>query len=120
MSLVCPYTKNGYRLLYTDDNIIKQWFHDLCRKLHSEEKKYFQSINPFNIKLDKVEEYASRYHIYFNNDKVNDIAWTNTGYDKNVTEGELDIFIGAYENIEKSIENITNEVESKLGNIEAE
>ena len=114
MSLICPYTEYNRKYLYTDDNVVKQWFHDLCEKLYRQEKEYFESINPFDIKLEKVNKYANKYHIYFDNEKINNIAWNNTGYKNNVTEKELDIFIEGYEKLEKNIENVTNDVNVKL------
>lgn len=111
MSTICPTSEYNYKFLYTGDNIVHQWYHDLCTKLKNEETKYFKEIDPFNIKLSKVREYGGRYNILFNNKKINDIVWN----DKiDVTDEELDIIIDAYEKIEKYIDSITKDVNSKI------
>jgi hypothetical protein len=116
MSLTCPTTEHGYQLFYTDDDIVNQWFHDLCIKLYRKEVEYFESINPFDIKLNKVHEYANQYGI-LDNKKLNDIKYTNSGYKDNVTEKELDIFIEAYEQIEKYYEVTIVDLNLKLENL---
>jgi len=116
MSLICPTTNYGYEMIYTDKNVINQWFHDFCQKLYLEEKKYFESINPFEIKLKKIQEYANQYGI-LDNQKINDIKYTNTGYKYVVIDEELNIIIEVYEKIEKYYESIINDLNCKLDNI---
>lgn len=111
MSLICPTSEYGNRFMYTDSNIVNQWFHDLCVKLYQEEKAYFKTVDPIHIKIKEVKDYANRYHIYFDSKKVNDIAWNG---DENATESELDIYLEAYKKIETYINDITKEVKSKL------
>lgn len=113
MSLICPYTEYGYRLLYTDGNVVNQWFHDLCIKLYLEEKQYFESVNPVEIKISQVKKCVEKYHVYFDSKKVNDIAWNN---DKNITEKELDIYLDAYKKIEDYIVKTTKDVQQQIDN----
>jgi len=102
-------------MTYTNDNIVNQWFHDLCDDLKDEEKKYFDSIDPVQIKISQVKEYAERYRIYFDSEKVNDIVWNR---DEDVTERELDIYLDAYKKIEENIKGITKDVQNKLKEME--
>lgn len=116
MSLICPTGKYGKRMLYTNKNIVNQWFHDLCVKLHKEEEVYFKSINPFHVKIAQIQQYANKYDI-LDNTKINDIMFANIGYENNVTEVELDIFIEAYKKIEAYYKNVINDLNCKLQNI---
>lgn len=111
MSLICPHTEYGHNEVYTGENIIHQWYHDLCMKLYLQEKEYFKSIDSFEIKLKRVADLVNRYHIYFDSKKVNDIGWNNK---RDVEEDELDAIIEAYEKIEKYIAEITIEVKGKI------
>lgn len=118
MSLICPTTEYGYQMLYTNKDVVNQWFHDLCTKLYREEKIYFESINPFDIKIKKIQEYANRYGI-LDNIKINNIKYTNTGYKDNLEEKELDIFIATFEKIEKYFETTINEMNQELLNVDS-
>lgn len=111
MSSICPNTENGYAMIYTGDNIVNQWFHDLCIELYNKEEAYFKMTNPIQIKISQVKEYAKKFNIYFDSKKINDIVWNN---DVNITEQELDIYLNAYEKIRKYINSITEDVENQI------
>lgn len=115
LSLICPTTEYGYDEVYTGESIVNQWFHDFLNKLYIKEKEYFKSINPFEIKLKKIQEYAGQYGI-LDNKKLNNIKYKNKGYKDNVIEEELDIFIETYEKIEKYYENMIRDLNIKLEN----
>lgn len=116
MSLICPTTEYGYDKTYTGEHVANQWFHNLLNKLYIKEKEYFKSIDSFEIKLKKIQEYAGQYGI-LDNQKLNDIKYTNTGYKDNVTEKELDVFIETYEIIEKYYEVTIADLNLKLENL---
>lgn len=104
MSTTCPATNYGYSLEYTGKSIIHQWFHDLCKELYQNERKYFRENDPKEIKLAKVKEYGEQYHTYFNNDDIHDIVWNRK---TDVSEEFLDTCITAYKELEESIQQIS-------------
>lgn len=106
LSMECPYTEYGRSLCYTGDNIVNQWFHDLCNELSTNERKYDREHNPFYIKLDKVRSYAEEYGT-FNSKILNDIKWNTC---EAVTEEQLDNYINHYRRIEKIIDEMSKEI----------
>lgn len=114
LSLDCPTTKNGYNELYTGSHIVNQWFHDLLRQLKIEERKYFESIDPVSIKIDKVQEMA-RNNTLFGSITINDIVYNRK---QDVSEKELDIYINAYEKLEEYIKNLSQDIENKVNELE--
>lgn len=108
LSMTCPSTHHGYSLTYTGQSVVHQWFHDLCRSLYHEEKKYFEENDPKEIKLKKVKELGERYHVYFDNLVLHDIIWNRK---KDVPEEHLDAFINAYEKLEESIQRISTSLQ---------
>lgn len=111
MSTTCPDSEFGKTLPYTGNNVVHQWYHDLCINLQNEEARYLKEIDPFQIKVSKVKDFGERYHILFNNKKINDIVWNNRA---DITDEELDIVIAAYEKIDNYVNQITKEVNSKI------
>ena len=107
MSITCPTTEYNYSLEYTGSHIVHQWFHDLCEKLYQEEKNYFREHDPFQIKLRQVRDYGNNYNIYFDSAELNDIIWNGK---EDVSEKQLDRYIAAYQQLEKYIKNISDEV----------
>lgn len=110
-SLIVPKTEYGYTLLYSGQHVVHQWFHDLLNELEIEELKYFRTIDSKQIKLTKVREFGDRYRETFNDKKLNDIIWNRLS---DVTEQELDIYIKAFETLEKSITDIGIKLYSDL------
>ena len=110
MSIKCSTTRYGYNLLYTGQNIIHQWFHDLCEKLYWEEKKYFESMDSKSIKLKEVRELGNRFGC-FDIESLNDIVW-NSKVD--VSEAELDIYLNAFEKLERLQNELCKEVKELL------
>lgn len=113
LSIECPTSEYGYNNLYTGKHIVNQWFHDLCNELYEDEKKYFKSIDPLQVKLSKVEEYGNKYGI-LNNQMINDVVYNRK---EDVTEEQLDICIAAYKKIESVVNEVTQEVNERLDNI---
>ena len=111
-ALVCPTTEYGRQRIYTGSHIVNQWYHDLCTELYFEEKKYFESIDSFSMKIIQVHEYSDKYGA-LNNKKVNDIKYYNSGYD-NINEEELDIIIDIFEKIEVTVNEGIKELNSKI------
>lgn len=112
MDLTTPSTEWGNMDTYTGEHIIHQWYHSLCNKLYIEEKAYFKTIDTFEIKKSKVIEFGERYRTVFDNEDIGNIVWNNKS--SGVTESQLDIFIAAYEELEKSIEVISTNMINKL------
>lgn len=110
----CPKTRHGYDLLYTGENIVHQWFHDLLFQLYIDEIKYFKSINPYEIKLKKVKDYGKQYRIIFDNSVLNDIIWNGRA---DIDEKTLDLCIEAYEQLENNIKTISINLNSKIPNL---
>lgn len=110
MSIKCSTTGYGYNMLYTGQNIAHQWFHDLCEKLYWEEKKYFESIDSKSIKLKEVRELGNRFGC-FDIESLNDIVWNSK---KDVSEAELDIYLNAFEKLERLQDAVCKEVKEQL------
>lgn len=109
LSTICSSTEYGYSLEYTGKSVVHQWFHDLCKELYYQEKKYFEDHDTKEVKLAQVRKLGDRYGIVFDNQLLNDIVWNR---EKNVTEAELDQFINAYEALERHIKEITVTLET--------
>lgn len=107
MDLICPTTEYSYNMAYTGENVVEQWFHDLCNLLYKEEQKYFQEHDIFQIKLNKLRELGNQYNTVFDSQKLNDIVWNRKD---NVTEQKLDEYINAYRKLEQTIKQISDEL----------
>lgn len=110
MSIECSTTGYGYNLLYTGQNIVHQWFHDLCEILYFEEKKYFESIDSKCIKLKEVKELGHRYGS-FDIERLNDIVWNSK---EDVSEAELDIYLNAFKKLERLQNAVCEEIKEQL------
>jgi hypothetical protein len=110
MSTICPETEYGYSMEYTGESVIHQWFHSLCEELYRNESNYFKENDPLQLKITKVKELGEHHRICFNNQDLNDIIWNGK---TDVSEEMLDEFIKAYEILEKSIEDISINLNSK-------
>jgi len=107
MDTTCPTTEYSYRLAHTGENIINQWFHDLCRLLYLEEQKYFKEHDIFSIKLSKLKDLGNKYSILFNSLELNDIVWNRK---EDISEQRIDEYISAYEKLEQVINQISGEL----------
>ena len=103
MSTTCPEKQYGHGMEYTGKSVIHQWFHDLCKELCRNERKYFQEHDPKEIKLATVKEYGKRYDIYFDNMDLHDILYNSK---TDVSEEFLDTCIEAFKELEKSVQHI--------------
>jgi len=107
MNAICPTTEYSHNMAYTGENIVNQWFHDLCNLLYREEQKYFQEDDNFQIKLNKLRGLGNKYSILFNSKELNDIVWNRK---EDVSEQKIDEYISAYEKLEQTISQISNEL----------
>ena len=110
MSIICPTTEYSYRMAYTGEGIINQWFHDLCNLLYKEEQKYFQEHDNFQIKLSKLKELGNKHNIVFGSMELNDIIWNRK---EDISEQRIDEYIIAYERLYQFIDQIGNELSKK-------
>lgn len=109
MSLTCPTGEFGYSLEYTGDHIAHQWFHDLLKELEREERKYFREHDSFQQKLQKVKKYGERYQENFGCIELNNIIWNGL---EDVPEERLDKYLVAYQQLETTIEKISQELKA--------
>ena len=101
---ICPKTSpGGYTMLYTGDHVVKMWFHDLLSNLKGKEIKLFKETDVFEVKLQKVRDYARSNRESFRIKEINDISWNGKS---DVTETMLDAYISAYEKLHKLIKEI--------------
>jgi hypothetical protein len=112
LSIECPTTEYGYNMKYSGQHVVNQWFYDLCYEFKKNEAKWFKENDPKQIKITKVKELGNYYRTVFNCKLLNDITYNQS---KNVTDEQLDIFISAYEALEKCITEQTSILEEKLG-----
>lgn len=110
---ICPLYKYEINYPYTGENIVHQWFHDLINKLYYKEVDYLRSIDPFEIKLQKVIDYAEQYNIYFENRTLEDIVWNRY---RDISEKTLDTFLAAYEQLGDAVNEITVNLNEKIKN----
>jgi len=107
MSVICPSTEYSYQMAYTGENIVNQWFHDLCNLLYKEEQKYFQEHDIFEIKLSKLKELGNKHNIVFGSRELNDIVWNRKS---DISEQRIDEYISAYERLYQFIDQIGSEL----------
>lgn len=112
LDMICPSTEYGRNMGYTGQSVINQWFHGFCLDCYNKETTWFKENDPLQIKIKKVKDLGNQYHTVFNCKLLNDIVWNQ---EKNVTDKELDVFIGAYEALEKRITEQAIMIENTLG-----
>ena len=101
--LVLGYGEYGHTLKFTGKPIIDYWFNCLMTDLFAYEKKYHASIDPLELKYEKVKQLVKNYGT-FENARLNDIGYNDRP--SGITESELDIYLEYYNEIvelEKSI-----------------
>ena len=105
----CPTTDYGYRFLYTDQPVVRQWFHDLLNKLNKEETEWFLLNDAHEVKINKVKDLADIVGTdNLNNRKLSDLVWNNKRDD--FTDEELDHYI----EVLSDIVNYINEKKAQL------
>jgi len=111
MTTTCPTTDYGYDMVYTDKHVAHQWFHDFLKQLHRAEREYFKEHDPVSIKIKHLKDVGNFYRTVFDNDLLNDIVWNG---ETNVDESTLDLFIDAYNKLDKAVQTATNELNQQL------
>jgi hypothetical protein len=112
LDIECPSTEHNFNMEYTGEHVANQWFHDLCKKLNKKELEWFKENDPKQIKINKVKALGDSYRIGFNCKLLNDIIYNR---EENVTDEQLDIFINAYEVLEKCITEQTEKISKTIG-----
>ena len=106
---ICPTTDFGYRFLYTDQPVVRQWFHDLLNKLNKEETEWFLLNDAHEVKINKVKDLADIVGTdNLNNRKLSDLVWNNKR--DGFTDEELDHYI----EVLSDIVNYMNEKKAQL------
>lgn len=104
LSLECPLTGFEESMEYSGGDIVDQWFHDFCNELYLKEDEYFEKTNPQGIKLKEVRDKFLKYHIYFDENEINEIGSKGK---KDVPEERLDKYIEAFSELEEKIKEIS-------------
>lgn len=104
IEMICPYSSySRYTMLYTGENIVHRWFHDLILKMKNEEGKYFKENDQIQKKLTEVYELTRQYKITFGIKELWDIQWNNKS---DVSGEDLDKYIEAYKVLQYEIDKI--------------
>lgn len=106
LSNICPYTKNNFRLMYTGQHIVHQWFHDLIGELVAEERRYYKLTDTKQIKLTELVQLGNRFGV-FNCEELNDIVYNHK---EDVAEEKLDEYIDLY----KELSDVYDSIEKRL------
>jgi len=114
LDIKCPSTEYGYSLEYTGEHVVNQWFHNLCAILYKAELKWFKENDSLQIKINKVKDLGNFYGVVFNCKLLNDIIYNR---EENVTEEQINIFLSAYEAIEKCVTEQTEVISNTLGEV---
>lgn len=110
MSTICPKVSTGnYRMLYTNYDVVHQWFHDLCEELYYGEAKYFESVDTYCVKINKIKEYASWLGC-LDNEIANNIYYNG---ENGVSEEILDVIISKYEKLDSAVKSISAELKDE-------
>jgi len=112
LNIKCPSTEYEYSMEYTGEHIVNQWFHELCVMLYKVESNWFEENDSLQIKINKVKELGNSYRTIFNCKLLNDIVYNK---EENVTEKQIDIFLSAYNAIERYIVEQTELISNVLG-----
>ena len=108
----CPSTEYNYSMEYTGENVVNQWFHNLCDEFKMKESDWFKEHDPKQIKITKLKHLGDSYRIGFKCKLLNDIVYNR---ETNVTDEQLDLLISAYEVLEKCIAEQTGKISKVLG-----
>jgi len=112
LNIKCPSTEYGYSMEYTGEHVVNQWFHNLCVMLYKEELKWFEENDLMQVKINKVKELGKSYRTIFNCKLLNDIIYNK---EENVTEEQINVFLSAYDVIERCIVEQTEIISNVLG-----
>ncbi len=112
LSMTCGTHEYGYSMKYTGEDIVNEWFHDFCKFMRNKDIAWFKANDPIQLKIKTLKEYGNRYRVMFNCRLLNDIVYNRK---EDVTDKELDVFIGAYIALEKAIEEQTQKITGLLG-----
>jgi len=104
LSTICPTTEHGFNMAYTGENIVNQWFHDLCVYLYEAEARYFKEHDSYQIKIQGLRDLSSQYRTCFDSKELNDFVW-NSGVIS--SEEKVDEYIIAYQKLGKAIDDIS-------------
>ena len=99
----CPTTDYGYKMTYSGQPVIRQWFHELLRNLLKEETEWFVNNDAHEIKLASLVSLVSKVGT-LDNEKLIGLLWNNQY--EGFTDEELDRYI-------EVLTDISNYMDSK-------
>lgn len=110
MSLDTPLTGYGYRDLYAEEPIVRQWFHDMLKLMDKEENEHFRKTDSVEILKSEIKRYSDIFnHIYWSNIDLNKLNKEQLENIKNMLSSTYDLVYKKLESINKEYGAVENE-----------